>query len=224
MRHELYLKASFILILCAWTIIRLYFKVKAGLLHERIFPRTERISFIVLRAMLGIPLFVFIFVHIFLPGRASWSQVHLRLFLRWSGVLVAILALMSLVWVHRALGKNFHTSVVIKKNHQFVREGPYRFVRHPMYSTYFAFFVSLFLISENFVIGLCGVAIILMLMTLRLRYEEALLIERFPNDYPLYRETTAKFIPLRSMRMNSGKKRLSPSEMSEKIEAERRPL
>jgi protein-S-isoprenylcysteine O-methyltransferase Ste14 len=93
-----------------------------------------------------------------------------------------------------------------------------------MYSTYFAFFVSLFLISQNFVIGLCGVAIILMLMTLRLRYEETLLIERFPNDYLRYRETTAKFIPFWSSRMNPGKKRQSPGETIQKSESERSPL
>ena len=164
MRHELYLKASFILILCAWTIIRLYFKVKAGLLHERIFPRTEKVSFIVLRVVLGIPLLVFIFIHIFLPGHASWSKMHLHPLMRWLGVLAAVLALISLVWVHRALGRNFHTSVVIKKDHQLIKKGPYHLFRHPMYSTYVVLFISLFLVSENFVIGISGLAIILMMV------------------------------------------------------------
>jgi protein-S-isoprenylcysteine O-methyltransferase Ste14 len=195
MTPDYFFRTSFVILLSFLTLIRLYFKYRAGLLHEAVFPRTERIHFIISRAILGVPLLIATFLYIFWPDRQAWMQIGLPLVVRALGILIAAVCLILLVWVHRVLGRNFHTSIVIKKEHQLVTKGPYRLIQHPMYVTYLIFFISTFLISENIIIGLCGAGIMLILMTFRLRYEEALLVERFPNDYPHYQKTTPRFIP-----------------------------
>jgi len=195
MSTDTFFRISFIILLCSLTIIRLYFKYRAGLLHETVFPRTEKIHFIISRAILGTPLLVAALLYIFRPERQTWMRIGLPPAVRALGVFTAAVSLLILVWIHRVLGRNFHTSIVIKKNHRLVTAGPYRLVRHPMYVTYLIFFISMFLVSENVIIGLCGAGIMLILMTFRLRYEEALLVERFPNDYSHYQQTTPRFVP-----------------------------
>lgn len=71
-------------------------------------------------------------LYCFLPGRYLWSYLFLPLGIRILGVLVALFALLLLVWVHRTLGRNFSTGLSPKKDHSMVTEGPYALIRHPM--------------------------------------------------------------------------------------------
>ena len=81
--------------------------------------------------------------------------------------------------------------------------GPYRWIRHPMYAAYFVLFLSAFLIAENWIIGASGTAIIGMLMTVRLKREEDILIQRFGRRYLDYRRTTGRFLPWRALRVHA---------------------
>ena len=177
------------------TIIRFYFKVKANVFRERIFSRDESVGLIAARAVIGIPLVVAILNYLFFPQRLPWMRLPLPVWLRWSGLLLAGLSLTFLIWVHRALGKNFSTSIRVKRDHALVKTGPYSLLRHPMYSAYFLIFLSAFFISGNWIIGASGLAVILLLMTVRLRLEEGLLVGRFGPDYVHYCDLTPRFVP-----------------------------
>jgi len=76
-----------------------------------------------------------------------------------------------------------------------ITRGPYAWIRHPMYSAYFILFLAAFLISRNWLAGATGLAIILMLMTVRRIREEALLVQRFGEQYRRYRGATGMFVP-----------------------------
>jgi|GEM_PF-4141654 len=64
-----------------------------------------------------------------------------------------------------------------------------------MYSAYLLLFLSAFFVTRNWIIGLSGTAVILFLMTVRLRLEEALVIGRFGQEYLRYRALTPMFMP-----------------------------
>jgi protein-S-isoprenylcysteine O-methyltransferase Ste14 len=188
-------RVIFICLFCLLTGLRVFYKLRAGFLRERLYSREESIAFIVFRSILGVPMLWAVFAYAFAPSRFGWMYVNLPTWLRFVGVLLGAGAIALLFWVHQSLGTNFSTSLAPRKNHTMVESGPYAWVRHPMYSAYFTFFLSVFLISSNWLAGSTGLAIILMLMTVRRIREESLLVERFGERYLRYRQSTGMFLP-----------------------------
>lgn len=72
--------------------------------------------------------------------------------------------------------------------------GPYRWVRHPFYVTAALLMSSVTVLTANWLIGLTSV-IVLVLLAVRTPKEEAMLIERFENQYRNYMTKTGRFIP-----------------------------
>jgi hypothetical protein len=56
------------------------------------------------------------------------------------------------------LGRNVSETVLTKESHELVTSGPYRWIRHPLYTTGIALFVALGLIAANWFILLCAAA------------------------------------------------------------------
>ncbi len=128
------------------------------------------------------------------PAWMSWSALPLPMSLRWAGVGV-ILAGFSLAFpAFRSLGTNYSGTVVIKDSHTLVTSGPYRWIRHPIYTSYFALTLSLFLLTANWFIGLALLALSILLAS-RVEGEEALLLERFGDAYRAYMQRTGRFLP-----------------------------
>ena len=128
------------------------------------------------------------------PTLMSWSALPLPALLRWTGVGV-ILAIFSLpLSAFFSLGKNYSGSVVIKDSHTLVTSGPYRWIRNPIYTSYFGLALSLFLLTTNWFIGLVLLALSILLAS-RVEGEEALLLERFGDEYQAYMQRTGRFLP-----------------------------
>ncbi len=193
---QLFFLLVFIIIFTLLSVMRLYFRIFTGDIRDGVFNQKEGLLPLVVRCIFGIPLFAAVVLYIRFPHLASWSYVTLPLYLRTAGIILGILSLYSIYWVHRELGKYFSSSLVIRKGHRLVRSGPYRLVRHPMYTSYLALFIAAFLITQNWLMGLSGMAVIATLMTLRIGKEEALLLEHFGAEYEHYRQTTGMFLPL----------------------------
>jgi len=195
MSSDSFFRTGFFTLFSLLTLMRLYYRAKAGLLRERPPLRAEGNLVLATRVLFGVPLIAATICYGLHPQGTWWMEVQLPWSVRMTGLVLGFAALISLWAVHHALGDNFTTSVLPKAHQTLVQTGPYRWVRHPMYSSYLALFVAAFLVSENVVIGFTGTAIILSLMTLRLRKEEALLIERFGDRYRRYMKTTRRFFP-----------------------------
>jgi protein-S-isoprenylcysteine O-methyltransferase Ste14 len=93
-----------------------------------------------------------------------------------------------------SLGRNITDTVAIRKEHTLVTHGPYRWIRHPLYSFGFLLFVGFTLLTANWFIGLTGVCA-LTLLALRTPIEEAKLIEQFGDAYREYMKRTGRFLP-----------------------------
>lgn len=92
------------------------------------------------------------------------------------------------------LFKNYSGTLVIREDHQLITHGVYRFARHPMYMGLIVVVIGLPVYAASlygFLISLLLIPIIL----IRIRLEEALLMEAFPDAYRIYKETTKKLIP-----------------------------
>jgi protein-S-isoprenylcysteine O-methyltransferase Ste14 len=95
----------------------------------------------------------------------------------------------------RKLGEDFDPALRLLKVPALVREGPYSKLRHPIYLAFFLMQISLLLLTSNWLIGFCGIAIIVSVMAIRVPEEEQLLAEQFGDEYRDYVKQTGKFLP-----------------------------
>jgi protein-S-isoprenylcysteine O-methyltransferase Ste14 len=103
-----------------------------------------------------------------------------------SGIAVAI-------WARVHLGKNWGMPMTQKAEPELVTSGPYRFVRHPIYSGLLAAVLGTALVTN--LIGLFIVAILGGYFYYSATVEEKNLTSTFPTAYPRYRNTTKMLIP-----------------------------
>jgi protein-S-isoprenylcysteine O-methyltransferase Ste14 len=98
------------------------------------------------------------------------------------------------LWIFRTIGKNITSTVQTREQHELITGGPYRWVRHPLYTVGTSFFVSLSLLAANWFMGLASLSVLVMLL-IRLPNEEEKLIERFGDEYRAYIERTGRLLP-----------------------------
>ncbi len=76
------------------------------------------------------------FAYLLFPHLMGWANLEMFSVLRWLGAVLGFIALALFVWVHRHLGSNFSSNLMIKDRHVLVTAGPYRWIRHPMYTAF----------------------------------------------------------------------------------------
>jgi protein-S-isoprenylcysteine O-methyltransferase Ste14 len=97
------------------------------------------------------------------------------------------------VWARFHLGRNWGMPMTEKSEPELVTSGPYRFVRHPIYSG-----LLLALIGTALAIDLLGMILAVLIagyFYYCARVEEKNLIRTFPTAYPAYRLGTKMLIP-----------------------------
>jgi protein-S-isoprenylcysteine O-methyltransferase Ste14 len=148
----------------------------------------------ILRALIPYEVFTF-FVYLFAGQWLAWAALPFPVGLRWVGAGLGAIALLLFVWVHRSLGPNFSQFLRLREGHTLVTNGPYRWVRHPMYVAFYLLHLAVFLLSANGFIGLTWIGGLTCLMAVRLRREEALLAAEFGTSYADYVRHTGRFLP-----------------------------
>jgi len=184
------LAAVFILL----TLIRVYYARKAGKAAENTSADGEdKFGAILLRAFNSLAA-VATLAYLIAPQWMGWSALPLPAWLRWIGIAAGLLTIALFLWVHRALGENWSASVEPKEQHALVTSGPYRWVRHPMYTTMLVWTLAFFLLSANWFVGITWLALSILAAS-RAGAEEAALIEKFGAEYRAYMQRTPRFLP-----------------------------
>jgi protein-S-isoprenylcysteine O-methyltransferase Ste14 len=175
--------------------ISVSFRMRANRSGDRISPVTEegRVLYS-LRVVFGLALWLGVLAYLINPGWMAWAQVELPIWLRWTGAAVMAACLPLIYWIFSSLGKNVTPTTAIRKAHTLVKHGPYRWVRHPLYSVGLLFFLGFSLLAANWFLAftLPGAFVVL---ALRTPLEEARLIEAFGDEYREYMQTTGRFLP-----------------------------
>jgi protein-S-isoprenylcysteine O-methyltransferase Ste14 len=109
------------------------------------------------------------------------------------GTVVTLLGLLFSGWARIHLGGNWSSTVTVKEDHTLITSGPYRYVRHPIYT---GMLVALFgtALAIGAAYGFIGTALILLGFVIKLRAEEERMRETFP-EYDDYARHTARLIP-----------------------------
>ena len=127
------------------------------------------------------------------PGWVAWARFALPDWPRWIAAGVAVALIPVMVWVFASIGKNISASHDTRHGHVLVTHGPYRWVRHPLYSVGFLFAVALMVITALW--WLAGMILPLFVLLVRTTKEEAKLIETFGDEYRDYMKRTGRFLP-----------------------------
>jgi protein-S-isoprenylcysteine O-methyltransferase len=98
-------------------------------------------------------------------------------------------------WAIYSLGKYFNIVVTVQSGQKIIKNGPYKYIRHPSYTG-----SMLILVGFGFSLGnWIGLAIILIIslisFCLRAIVEEQVMVSSFGNDYLNYMRQTTRFIP-----------------------------
>lgn len=98
------------------------------------------------------------------------------------------------VWAILAVRlRNVHILPDVRTGAQFVRRGPYRFIRHPMYASLLLIAAALTLDQPN-ALRVAALVVLLIDILVKLHYEERLLAAAFP-EYAQYQRETKRLIP-----------------------------
>jgi protein-S-isoprenylcysteine O-methyltransferase Ste14 len=98
------------------------------------------------------------------------------------------------MWARFALGQNWSAAVIIRKGHQLVRKGPYRTMRHPIYTGILLGLLGTLLVVGE-LRGLLGFAIILAGFYGKARKEERWLAREFGEKLQVHLKQTGMFLP-----------------------------
>lgn len=188
-------RLTFLLLLAGVVSVRLFWHVRARI-HERgVAEPSEGRATPLIRALV-LPTWLALIVPWFVaPERIAWMLLPLPDAARWAGAAVVVAGLALLTWVHVALDRNFSPKLRIRADHTMVVHGPYRWVRHPMYTAFLALMAGFFLLSGHVLLGATGLGMVIVILRTRTPREEAMLIDRFGDAYRAYMARTGALLP-----------------------------
>ena len=187
---------------CRLGILILWVAIKASrwIIHRReTQDAAEQIDLQDARAALAylLPTEGITFIYVFFPSWISWANLPLDPPWRGLGAAFGMLGFLLFVWAHLSLGPDFSVFLRPRDEHRLVTEGPYRYVRHPIYSAAFLVATGFFLLSANGLVGLIWLGGALVFFSWRIPREEAMMIVQFSGPYLEYMKSTGCLFPLR---------------------------
>jgi len=114
--------------------------------------------------------------------------------LAWIGAVLCIAGLIFCVWARFTLGRNWSGVVTLKGGHELITSGPYALVRHPIYTGLLTMFVATVIVLGH-IAGLIAVPFVFVSFWVKLRYEETLMLKKFPNEYAAYQQRVKRLVP-----------------------------
>lgn len=115
--------------------------------------------------------------------------------MQWLGVVLGIVSLPLLAWTQQALGSNFSPTLHVRREHRLVTSGPYRYMRHPMYTALFLSMAAILLLTRSWLVGGVPLVGLCVIVLLRVEREERVMIGKFGDAYRDYMKRTGRFLP-----------------------------
>jgi protein-S-isoprenylcysteine O-methyltransferase Ste14 len=145
--------------------------------------------------LLGMAGFVSMIVYVINPNWLSFASLPFPAWLRWIGVGITILGFALLQWAQVTLAHSWSDTPRMMRQQTLITSGPYRNIRHPIYTAFILILGSTLLISSNWLVGLCWAGMVTLEVISRINFEESLLIEFFGDQYREYMKKTGRLLP-----------------------------
>ncbi|WP_113613719.1 methyltransferase family protein [Chitinophaga flava] len=174
---------------CCWILFCICWLLLRNRTKENVQTRTPGQRFM---GALG---YLIIFLALYLPlFTQHYRLLPNHLYLQTAGAILCMVGVATAIWSRVLLGTNWSGGVHAKKDHELIVRGPYRLVRHPIYTGFIFAMTGTSLVTG----GWSGVIISLVYalgLCLKIAQEEILLNELFPGTYAVYQQHTRKLIP-----------------------------
>ncbi len=111
-----------------------------------------------------------------------------------AGLAMTVAGVAFSIWARVILGRNWSATVTLKEEHELVRRGPYRYVRHPIYSGALLAMLGTAIASSGWR-GYAGFATCLIAWKWKSLTEEQFMVDQFGVQYDRYRREVKALIP-----------------------------
>jgi protein-S-isoprenylcysteine O-methyltransferase Ste14 len=125
----------------------------------------------------------------------QFADYAFRAWQGWLGAAAFAAALWLFHRTHADLGRNWSVTLEMREQHTLVTSGIYRRVRHPMYTGFWLWALAQALLLPNWIAGPAGLVGFGTLFFLRVGREEAMMEERFGDEYRRYVARTSRILP-----------------------------
>ena len=145
--------------------------------------------------LLGMAGFISMLAYVINPGWLSFANLPFPTWLRWTGAGIAFIGFALLQWAQTTLANSWSDTPRMMKEQTLITDGPYRTIRHPIYTAFILILGSTLFISSNWLIGVCWAGMVVLEVFSRISFEESLMIEFFGDQYREYMKKTGRLLP-----------------------------
>ena len=133
-------------------------------------------------------------LYLFTPW-LGFADYHLPRAAPWCGAALMVAALWLFYRSHADLGLNWSVTLELRKDHQLITQGVYRYIRHPMYASIWLWCVAQGLLLENWLAGWYSLITFALMYFVRTPREERMMRESFGQEYEDYMRKTGRLFP-----------------------------
>ena len=176
----------------AWLVFLAYWSVSALKLKsiKRREPRGERLIQLVFMVAAYFLMFNDQFSRGWLTTRFLPASPSIGKF----AVTVTVVGIALAIWARWHLGENWSATVTLKEGHELISSGPYRYMRHPIYSGMLLAFVGTALALGEYR-ALISVGIVVVAFYTKAKKEELFLTQEFGEKFREHSRRTGMFLP-----------------------------
>lgn len=111
-----------------------------------------------------------------------------------AAMVICVLGMLGAIWARRTLADNWSGLITFKKGHELIRTGPYRYARHPIYTSLLLMVLGTAL-AQGRTGSIAAFALFFVGCWIKIVQEERLLGRHFPEEYPAYCTQVKALIP-----------------------------
>jgi len=193
MTNELIFRVVTAILLLATVSISIYFRHQAERAGNPL-DKTQGQGLLLGLRLLGLIGLLPLLLYLINPAWVAWARFSLPDAWRWVGALCAFSMIPLIYWLFRTIGHNISPTQATRRDHQLITTGPYRWIRHPLYTFGAIFYLSIVLLTTLWWLGM-GLALVFAILLWRTPREEANLLARFGDEYREYMQRTGRYWP-----------------------------
>lgn len=134
----------------------------------------------------------------YLSGSFDGFALNFSFYIRiLTGIPIILLGFSLLFWAHFNLRNNWSPIIEKKftKSRKLITTGPYRYLRHPIYSASFISLIGFFILTANWLLAAIPFFILLFFYIYKIPREEKELLDNFGAKYKRYMKRTGGLFP-----------------------------